>query len=185
MFVDIHSHGGFVCESFCFVLFIISIVILMLRLLICRILVFIWIQKRCRSVEYISIDFPWGYANERSPDDDVSLLRPSVFFFSFFPFLSARFVRIHASYIIYIRFLGGFMYPPLAYSGLFRIRLLQSPGIAGVGTKDRLLPGLQTMGEIPEYLRIHYYDMSSSTNYYSRARIHQIITQFLSSEQPR
>ena len=91
MFVDIHSHGGFVCESFCFVLFIISIVILMLRLLICRILVFIWIQKRCRSVEYISIDFPWGYANERSPDDDVSLLRPSVLFFSFFPFLSASF----------------------------------------------------------------------------------------------
>ena len=182
VFVDIHSHGGFVCESFCFVLFIISIVILMLRLLIWRILVFIWIQKRCRSVEYISIDFPWGYANERSPDDDVSLLRPSVLFFSFFPFLSASFCPDTRLLYHLIRFLGGFMYPPLAYSGLFRIRLLQSPGIAGVGTKDRLLPGLQTMGEI---LRIHYYDMSSSTNYYSRARIHQIITQFLSSEQPR
>jgi hypothetical protein len=32
VFVNIQSYGGFVCESFCFV-FIISIVILMLRLL--------------------------------------------------------------------------------------------------------------------------------------------------------
>ena len=159
VFVDIHSSGGLVCESFCFVLFIISYRRILAYFHVVSDDCFVYLMPVGRiyitTRRIIVIDFPWGYADLRSPDDDVSLLRPSVLFFSFFPFLSASFCPIHASYIIYIPFLGGFrVYTPLACSGLFRIRFLQSPGIAGVGTKDCLLPGLQTMGEIPEYSRL-------------------------------